>query len=108
MNNVLRAESEVSMEPRFFNHGDGIDSSSPRKLSRARFQWSHGFSTMETMWIRFSVFLQRTSSVSMEPRFFNHGDTTTSKSTYPIRHMRFNGATVFQPWRPVISGDAVS
>jgi len=48
MNNVLRAESEVSMEPRFFNHGDGIDSSSPRKLSRARFQWSHGFSTMET------------------------------------------------------------
>jgi len=38
----------VSMEPRFFNHGDPT----PRSTCacEVRFQWSHGFSTMETWW----------------------------------------------------------
>ena len=36
------------------------------------FQWSHGFSTMETY--KPVVHSPRLSSVSMEPRFFNHGD----------------------------------
>lgn len=35
------------MEPRFFNHGD-VDCGGPHQAIRSQFQWSHGFSTMET------------------------------------------------------------
>jgi len=86
------------MEPRFFNHGDHVDTvfSIPPKdifcfngatvfqpwrhydkqeyLSDTpyAFQWSHGFSTMETCDIWGCCELG--GMVSMEPRFFNHGD----------------------------------
>jgi hypothetical protein len=62
----------VSMEPRFFNHGDQ-DHCAPSWSLRWSFQWSHGFSTMETR-------LVRTRCGSQLAR-------------------GFNGATVLQPWR---------
>ncbi len=37
----------VSMEPRFFNHGD-VSMMLTGEAMDAGFQWSHGFSTMET------------------------------------------------------------
>ncbi len=89
----------VSMEPRFFNHGDR---DGPPRIDRRhrRFQWSHGFSTMETVHQHSErSFLQ--SLVSMEPRFFNHGDVLRERYGRAIL-LRFNGATVFQPWRPVM------
>jgi len=138
----------VSMEPRFFNHGD-IDLEGFQWYGITRFQWSHGFSTMETYyaseplqhstegsfngatvfqpWRRSSHPLMMGGSwrsfqwshgfstmetqharhgricnpqchVSMEPRFFNHGDGPSRRSFAP-ETQRFNGATVFQPWR---------
>ena len=62
------------MEPRFFNHGDRRPRPGPSGLS---------------------------TPVSMEPRFFNHGDVAlmwVALSSWAV--MGFNGATVFQPWRP--------
>jgi len=44
----------VSMEPRFFNHGDKRKSTPLSPCSQPLFQWSHGFSTMETPWITLS------------------------------------------------------
>ncbi len=46
------------------------------RLLRA-FQWSHGFSTMETS-CGDGVYVVRIC-VSMEPRFFNHGDQVATK-----------------------------
>ncbi len=61
----------VSMEPRFFNHGDLLtDGMQADNLER--FQWSHGFSTMETRDAEGNFAFNL--AVSMEPRFFNHGD----------------------------------
>ena len=61
----------VSMEPRFFNHGDWSVLHEDLDGLTA-FQWSHGFSTMETQ--RHAIRHSRVCRVSMEPRFFNHGD----------------------------------
>ncbi len=134
----------VSMEPRFFNHGDRGPHFAVRDAGAA-FQWSHGFSTMEPKSIHLSVL--RNWKVSMEPRFFNHGDPTRHRPNSDAhmvsmeprffnhgdlpdgsviveqggvsmeprffnhgdlylranrrrRRSSFNGATVFQPWRP--------
>ncbi|MDD2202512.1 MAG: hypothetical protein PHQ21_09335 [Firmicutes bacterium] len=61
------------MEPRFFNHGDATGADEMRLTIGTRFQWSHGSSTMETA-DRAEVELEGQCHVSMEPRFFNHGD----------------------------------
>jgi len=50
-----------------------------------RFQWSHGFSTMETATHRLDVLM--VESVSMEPRFFNHGDRGGRVHSSPGRRM---------------------
>ncbi len=44
-----RAHTAVSMEPRFFNHGDENQKCSSCMSAFLWFQWSHGFSTMETV-----------------------------------------------------------
>jgi len=87
------------MEPRFFNHGDFINGLPNNPATLKTFQWSHGFSTMETRFAPISLRFPVTNwfqwshgfstmetkdevlqggrgggSVSMEPRFFNHGD----------------------------------
>ena len=90
----------------------------------ARFQWSHGFSTMETghrrragrglgggfngatvfqPWRRQSHCRRNNRSATMFQ--WSHGFSTmeTAILYHPKRrqvHARFNGATVFQPWRP--------
>ncbi len=94
-------ESVVSMEPRFFNHGD-LDPENVEALIEG-FQWSHGSSTMETLdpegiealiegfqWSHGSSTMETlardlnslvATMVSMEPRFFNHGDLPQIRST---------------------------
>jgi len=89
----------VSIEPRFFNHGDGTPWNKRACATCAMFQWSHGFSTMETDHVLGSV-RQHGGHVSMEPRFFNHGDPLTPSTRSGAESNGFNGATVFQPWRP--------
>ncbi len=64
---------QVSMEPRFFNHGDSGPPRAPITV--------------------------RTDMVSMEPRFFNHGDRPRWSGRPAQGKDGFNGATVFQPWR---------
>ncbi len=86
----------VSMEPRFFNHGDALRFFAIG-FRWERFQWSHGFSTMETHYPR--PVHRRWRDVSMEPRFFNHGDQTRDGLESGMKPESFNGATVFQPWR---------
>ncbi len=45
-----------------------------RTLMTYQFQWSHGFSTMETRQQPLPWRRGYAGGVSMEPRFFNHGD----------------------------------
>jgi len=122
---VLSVPTDVSMEPRFFNHGDGISPRHDIIYRLLAFQWSHGSSTMETVLLLWLRLADGGVHVSMEPRFFNHGDVNTSGSRWDLgspvsmeprffnhgdrpasptssRQCRagFNGATVFQPWRP--------
>ena len=87
----------VSMEPRFFNHGD-FDSGFGTSASGSAFQWSHGFSTMETP-------DPRHGDRAADRRFqWSHGfstmETAGGANDTPAVPPRFNGATVFQPWRP--------
>ena len=99
------------MEPRFFNHGDGNPTAIQWPIGMSGFngatvfqpwrryiiesihngpiqdgfQWSHGFSTMETAPIA-SQFLALFCHVSMEPRFFNHGDHDDQAAYHGKRH----------------------
>ena len=109
-NQLARHVRTVSMEPRFFNHGDQLTSCMQKLASSCRsfngatvfqpwrrevefvsertdglkaFQWSHGFSTMETR-ARQGERIQK-RQVSMEPRFFNHGDSGPPRAPITVR-----------------------
>ncbi len=97
---LLLLRVDVSMEPRFFNHGDSVEpmlglvdlscvSMEPRFFN-------HGDEPS-----RWSAEYVRLIAVSMEPRFFNHGDPN------PHAHMARHCKVSMEP-RFFNHGDVVS
>ena len=88
----------VSMEPRFFNHGD-IDHAYLTGRYGGRVSMEPRFFNHGDIYPDMDAVLVHNNAVSMEPRFFNHGDQTRDEIASGMKPPSFNGATVFQPWR---------
>jgi len=114
------------MEPRFFNHGDRAKLSMLHGAEATRFngatvfqpwrQPADAFAGVQSLlgfngatvfqpWRQAigGALAEGSEAVSMEPRFFNHGDANPIVVEIIEARRCFNGATVFQPWRQPFS-----